>query len=114
MVDYEPPEPDESDKSTPEASLEEKISYLESTANYVPELIAEEMKLDVQKVKDKLLLRTRAKYEPKVEEMVDKKYEIKSSVTCESMPNKAGVNDNHFSRTKLAFLDTSSAETKRG
>jgi hypothetical protein len=84
-------------------------------STYFPRLLNDdELDEEARRLRIDLLMKTRAKYEPRVELMFSKDYSNDSLVQKNPVGNDAGVKTDQFMRSKLAFRDLSNDNTKAG
>jgi hypothetical protein len=83
--------------------------------NYFPRVFGDDaLEAERERLRNKLAVATRAKYEPQVKDLMGKQRDDTSTTNSKIVDNRAGVPTNTFMRAKFAFLDTSSEYSKDG
>jgi AraC-like DNA-binding protein len=90
-------------------------SDTEFDRKYFPRLFRDdEWEEETRRQRAALLIATRAKSDPSVSDIMNKRYDNTSSVISAPVGNAAGVPTSQFMRSKLAFIDISNETTSSG
>lgn len=83
--------------------------------NYFPRVFGDDtLEAERARLRNKLAVATRAKYEPQVKDIMGKQRDDTSTTHAKPVDNRAGVPTDTFMRAKFAFLDTSSEKSEDG